>query len=68
MDVLDEYIHHGKLVGVEKSLNESCIFQLLYEHTKLDDLCIVMNILNEEEILIMTVIEKSVNKRRHYEH
>ncbi len=56
----------GLLVGIEKSLNETSIFQLLYEYTSKEDLCIVINILNEEEIDVITLIKKDVNKRRHY--
>ena len=47
-------------------LHENNIFQLLYEHTQTHDLAIVINILNEEEIFIITIVEKKVNRRRHY--
>ena len=63
---VNSYIGHGNLVGIEKSLNENNIFQLLYEHTQTHDLAIVINILNEEEIFIITIVEKKVNRRRHY--
>lgn len=59
-------LNNGLLVGIEKSLNETNIFQLLYEYTKKEDLCIIINILNTEEIEIITLIKKDINKRRHY--
>jgi len=63
---VNNYIGHGSLVGIEKSLNENSIFQLLYEHTETHDLAIVINILSEEEIVIITIIGKKINKRCHY--
>lgn len=52
-------------VGIEKIHNHSSKFQLLYEYTKFRDLCVVIDILNEEEIEIITIIEKSNNGRKH---
>ena len=66
LNVVTRYIAQGFLVGIEKSLNENGIFRLLYEHTKFFDLAIVINILDEDEVLIMTVVEKRINGRRHY--
>ena len=66
LNEVNSYICTGKLVGVEKSLNENSIFQLLYEHTDTHDLAIVINILNDEEIVIITIIGKKINKRCHY--
>ncbi|WP_462316371.1 hypothetical protein [Methanobrevibacter sp.] len=66
LNIVNTNICRGLLVGIEKSLNETSIFQLLYEFTEKEDLCIVINILNEEEIEIITLIKKDVNKRRHY--
>ncbi len=66
LNLVNKYINKGLLVGVEKSLNESRIFQLVFEHTKKEDLCLVINILNEKEIEIITLIEKTVGKRKHY--
>lgn len=63
---INSYIYQGMLVGIEKSLNENNIFQLLYEHSETHDLAIVINILNEEEIMIITIIEKRINRRQHY--
>ena len=59
-------LNEGLLVGVEKSLNETSIFQLLYEYNTKEDLCIVMNILNKKEIELITLIKKDTNRRRHY--
>ena len=66
LNVVDMNLNEGLLVGIEKSLNESSIFQLLYEYNSKNDLCVVINILNENEIELITLIEKDVNKRRHY--
>lgn len=63
---VNSYIGQGRLVGIEKSLNENSIFQLLYEHSETHDLAIVMNILNDEEIIIISIIWKKINKRDHY--
>lgn len=68
LNEVNSCIYNGLIVGVEKSLNESNIFQILYEYNNNDDLCIVINILNDEEIAIITLIYKDVKKRRHYEH
>ena len=57
---VNNYIGHGSLVGIEKSLNENSIFQLLYEHTETHDLAIVINILSEEEIVIISIIGKKL--------
>ena len=66
LNTVNTKICNEKLVGIEKSLNETSIFQLLYEYDKKEDLCIVINILNEEEIDIITLIKKNANRRRHY--
>lgn len=52
-------------VGIEKTHNHSSKFQLLYDYTKFRDLCIVIDILNEEEIEIITIFEKSNSRRKH---
>ena len=66
LNIVNTNICTGLLVGIEKSLNETSIFQLLYEYSAKEDLCIVINILNDEEIEIITLIKKDINKRRHY--
>lgn len=66
LNTVNVNLNKGLLVGIEKSLNETSIFQLLYEYNKKEDLCIIMNILNIEEIEIITLIKKDINKRRHY--
>ena len=52
-------------VGIEKTHNDSSKFSLLYEYTELKDLCIVIDIIDEEEIEVITVIEKSTSRRKH---
>ena len=55
LNIVNTNLCTGLLVGIEKSLNETSIFQLLYEYTSKEDLCIVINILNEEEIDVITL-------------
>ena len=52
-----------KLVGIKKYLNETSIFQLLYEYNRKEDLRIIISILNKEEIEIITLIKKDANRR-----
>ena len=40
-------------------------FELLYEYSKFSDLSIVINILDEEDIEVVTVIEKESSRRKH---
>ena len=40
-------------------------FLLLYSYKKYRDLCIVIDILNENEIEVITIIEKSNERRKH---
>lgn len=66
LNLVDEYLCNGSIVGIEKSLNETGIFKVLYKHTKKMICASSLILLNEEEIDIITLIEKSVGKRRHY--
>lgn len=43
INTVNNCLYNGFLVGIEKSYNENSIFQLLYMHTKKDDLAIVIN-------------------------
>ncbi len=52
-------------VGIEKTHNHSSKFHLLYDYKKYRDLCIVIDILNENEIEVITIIEKSNERRKH---
>lgn len=52
-------------VGIEKEAFSSSKFLLIYEYTKFKDLTIAIDILNEDEIIILTVIDKSVERRKH---
>ena len=40
-------------------------FELLYEYSKFSDLSIVINIWDEEDIEVVTVIEKESSRRKH---
>ena len=56
---------HEKPVGIEKDENSSSRFLLVYKYTKFRDLAIAIDILNEDEIIILSVIDKSIERRRH---
>lgn len=47
-------------------MNASSRFLLLYKYSDVKDLGIAIDILNEEEIPIVIVIDKPVNRRRHH--
>ena len=51
-------------VIIEKTNNQTNKFLLVYNYTKLKDLCIAIYILNENEILLITVIDKSAERRK----
>ena len=42
LNTVNTKICSEKLVGIEKSLNETSIFQLLYEYNRKEDFCIVI--------------------------
>ena len=52
-------------MAIEKDANSSSRFLLIYEYTKFRDLAIGIDILNENEIIILTVIDKSIERRKH---
>ncbi|MCC7553116.1 MAG: hypothetical protein KO202_01300 [Methanobacteriaceae archaeon] len=52
-------------VGIQKTLYHSERFELIYEYNKKEDLYIIINILNNNEIDILTIIKKNSNRRRH---
>lgn len=66
LNTIYEKIHTQIPVGIEKEKNSSTTFLLLYEYSDQKDLAIGIDILNEDEIRILTVIDKSVNRRKHY--
>jgi hypothetical protein len=52
-------------VGVQKTLNYSNRFELIYEFEKRDDLYIIIDIENNEEVEAVTIIPKSIKRREH---
>lgn len=54
-----------KPVAIEKEAGSSTRFLLTYEYTKFRDLAIGIDILDESEIVIITVIDKSIERRKH---
>ena len=65
LNIIHNKINLDEPICIEKTLNESNKFLLTYEYTNLKDLCIGINILNEEEIQLLTVIDKSAKRRKH---
>lgn len=51
---------------LKKKKTVQALFLIIYEYNDLKDLAIGIDILNEEEIKILTVIYKSANRRKHY--
>ena len=52
-------------VGIQKTLGYDNRFELIFEYTKYDDLYIVVDIINSNEITIITVIPKEKIRRKH---
>ena len=65
LELVHEKLYLEKPVVIEKEANCSSRFLLIYEYTKSRDLAIGIDILNENEIVILTVIDKSIERRRH---
>lgn len=66
LNIIYNKINNEIPVGIEKEKNSSSTFLLLYEYTDKKDLAIGIDILDEDEIRILTVIDKSANRRKHY--
>jgi hypothetical protein len=66
LDTIYEKISDELPVGIEKEKNSSSTFLIIYEYNDLKDLAIGIDILNDDEIKILTVIYKSANRRKHY--
>ena len=64
LDLIYKKINTESPVEIEKTVNHSNKFLLIYEYTKLKDLCIAIYILNKEEILLITVIDKLAERRK----
>lgn len=52
-------------VGIEKEAMSSNRFLLIYCYTQYRDLAVAIEILNDNEINILSVIDKSINRRKH---
>ena len=65
LNLIYKKLNQEKPVAIEKEANSSSRFLLIYEFEKFRDLAIVIDILNENEILILTVIDKSIKRRKH---
>jgi hypothetical protein len=65
LNLIYEKLYQEKPVAIEKEANSSSRFLLIYEYTKFRDLAIVIDILNENEIIVLTVIDKSIERRKH---
>ena len=65
LELIYKKINGEKPVGIEKEANASSRFLLIYEYTKFRDLAIGIDILDKDEIRILTVIDKSIGRRKH---
>ena len=65
LDLVYKKILQEKPAGIEKDANSSSRFLLLYPYSKFKDLSIAIDILNENEIIILTVVDKSIGRRKH---
>ena len=52
-------------VGIQKTLGYDNRFELIFEYTKYEDLYIVVDIVNSNELIIITVIPKDKQRRKH---
>ena len=64
LDLIYKKIITEAPIIIEKTIKQSNKFLLIYKYTKLKDLCIAIYILNENEILLITVIDKSAERRK----
>ena len=65
LNMVTQFLNDGIPVGIQKTFNDSMKFELLYEYSKFSDLSIVINIWDEEDIEVVTVIEKESSRRKH---
>ena len=66
LELIYEKLCLEKPVAIEKEENASSRFLVTYKYTKSKDLAIGIDILKENEIQILTVIDKSVNRSKHH--
>ncbi|WP_409200472.1 hypothetical protein [Methanobrevibacter sp. DSM 116169] len=65
-EIIFNILLKNKPVGIQKTHNESSKFELIYEYTKSHDLYIIINIENNDEIKIISVIDKKISRRDHF--
>ena len=66
LELIYKKLYLEKPVAIEKEENTSSRFLVTYTYTKSKDLAIGIDILKENELQIITVIDKSVNRRKHH--
>ena len=52
-------------VGIQKTLDYNNRFELIFEYNTSDDLYIVVDIINSNELIVITVIPKDKQRRKH---
>ncbi|MBQ2654139.1 MAG: hypothetical protein IJF83_14270 [Methanobrevibacter sp.] len=52
-------------VGIQKTLGYGNRFELIFEYTENDDLYIIVDIINSNEIVIITAMPKDKKRREH---
>ena len=65
MSVVDEKLLSKVPVGIQKTLGYDNRFELIFELNNNDDLYIVVDIINSDEICIITVMPKDKKRRQH---
>ena len=62
---IDEKLLSEIPVGIQKTLGYNNRFELIFEYTEYDDLYIVLDIINSDEVAIITAIPKDNQRRKH---
>ena len=52
-------------VGIQKTLGYGNRFELIFEYAKYEDLYIVVDIINSDEVIIITAMPKDNKRRKH---
>ena len=65
INVVNEKLLSEIPVGIQKTLEYGNRFELIFEFTKYEDLYIVVDIINSNEITVITVIPKNNQRRKH---
>ena len=65
LDLIYKKVSQEKPVAIIKDANESSRFLLIYGYDGRRDLSVGIDILDEDEIMLLTVIDTSIERRKH---